>query len=1037
MAISTNTIVKKICFLGLMLMIAACSSKVEKTNAQGVATFFVDNIDGNSEISKIDSSFSLPKERLYSFHACLKDVVQSKAIIGHSFTISGGESLTRVQADEQGCLNWSEHLTYNFLAEANYVQTTRLITANGVHQGQVKINLALNPWSHGEDTSKVIDPSKKALASLLTQSNTTSALMAQGLHTPLWAINPRVTIVEKEFTTSGAKMNLKYQTKLSLALKNSAHQNIQYPLSSGTFDIEMFLYNSVIENGVSSVVALASSSLSRVTFTQDTLIAEFPFDLNSLPSKGQIFLGIKISAPGNELGIDPFEGIYMISDKATMKLDTSPSLATGLSFQGVKSLVNKQVTPVKEGPRPGVEIDKLDIRFFKIGSENTTDRQVFFTVKACMRSNLDSLPIKEETFVIRGVSSQAPITLKSNLEGCVSWDDSLWHKFFGKEGFVKKTVSIINENYNLNKQFEIALNPWDNSGNFGRDLRFVDDRGSLVANPSLESAKISIDSYSFSVNKYNYEINKNLDLGLIKQGTLSLNAKVVNHSSTSYGRMGIENLRDGKYFLKWAVVSVDKNNHIDGVMSSGQKVVNVFGGDVKADIAMKISAFEKLNIRSKLIIALYTARENKNGIEIDRNSGLEATPFVSSIILNDDQSGQKMLRLEDNLGLGNGDVFDRIASIASGSTSAQVATEKVLASQNLRKLNVSNENETLFLRDGLANPNKYFILKENPAYFHQAEQKSAISSEELMNFAKSGKMSPALAKSFCAFWFNDYFRRLKSDLKTGPTIPNVVASMAYACMSTVQKEPSKFFSIEKKLMVKKVGKVKYLSGTSQNLSVGNSFNVSNAESTTKSQTWSWSSSVGLSFDFFDFFRVGTNGSYAVSSAKSKSNSSTNSAQINSSSYLNLQASTFEIELSSYEECVAIRLNPELFSGANARFGAIWNSSMKPQDIARVATSGFFICSGVSNNTPIVKKENYYLITKDPSSSHGEQDAYSSENQQLNLAFRGEKDLQTFMMIIEAKIRAESSNNGDANFVSKKTLLPNQISLPTWPGSFSE
>lgn len=1027
-------------------LISSCSNKVEQADAGKLATFYVDGIEGTSEISKVDSLYAIPKERVYNFKACIKDIMQSKAIQAHSFKVEGGDEVKIVDTDEQGCLNWNESVEYNFLAQSNYIKINRTIIANGLHKGATDVQFAINPWAHGED-DKVVDPKKKSVVALSEQKEGFSAFMAENSRSPLWAIFPRVSIVDQEYTAGGAKMLLKYQTKLSLVLKNSAGQNVQYQINNGAFDVEMVLYNSFIENGKETLVSLATASEKNISFSQDTLIAEFPFTLQTLPNRGQILLGVRITASSNDVGFDPFEGVYTISNTPAVKVDGVPSLAKNLSFAEVKGkLVSNnsaaaQVSNKANDVKPGLEVEKLDIKFFKIGAENTNDRQVFYNVKACIKSNLDKRPIRDESFSVQTSEGKAAVILKSNLEGCISWDDSIWHKVFGKERFIKSVVVIGHTGFNLNQKIEVILNPWDSGSNFGRDQRFVENFNSLQLNPSLESAKIQFENYNFSVVNYKYEINKNLDLTLVKNGILALSAKVVNHSSLSYGRSSRESLRDGKYLLKWAVVTLDGNEEADSVISMGEKAVNIFGGDLKTNLSFKVSAFEKLNTRARLIVALYTIKETKNKdgkIELDRSSGLEATPFLGTIILNRDEEGQKMMRIEDNLGLGKGDLFQKLASLGSGLSNSSVAMDRVLSGQNLKKINLANEKETLNLRDGLANPLKFYTLAKNPAYYHEAEQRPAIATSILVNFAKTGKLNQELALGFCSYWFNDNYRRLALTNKSVVFDEITTQRLVQTCAMAVKKDPSRFFKIDKKLVVKKVGGIKYVSGASTNFSVGNSFSVAKAEASSQTHTWSWSNSVGLSFELFDIFKVGSTGSYAIASATSKTDTTSSTAVINASTYMFMQTSTFNVEMTAYEECSAIRISPELFSG-RGMLSNIFSSSMRAQEIIKVATSGFFICTGVNNTNPVVKKENYYLVSQEMSTKGGEQDAYSRENQQLFMTFRGQKDLASFLSIIQASVKGPASASSLENTTSTGVTgaVRTLGELPTWPGVFSD
>lgn len=1030
-------------FLILVLgLTSACSKNVEKASEEMTATFYVDAIDGSSTVTKVDSLYSIPEERLYNFKVCLKDIMQSKSILGQEFEVSGDETNKIVSSDEQGCLNWSEEIAYNFLAPSTYIELDRKIVARGIHKGIKRVKLVINPWSHGDNTTGVIDPNKKSVIGVKAQGM--SAFTAESDKAPLWALYPRVSISQQEFNGSGTGMNLKFQAKLALILKTTALQKIQYPLSNGAFNVEMLLYNSFKENGEVKNSLITSATLNNVGFTQDVLMADFPFNLTQLPNKGQILLGIKISPISNEINLDSFQTIYQISDNFNIKVDGTPIVNPNISFEAVKAELVKEEKINKivnnSNIKPGLEVEKLDIRFFKVGSETTTDRQVFFNIKACIKNNLDRTPIKSEEFLVKTISNKAGIKLSTNLDGCLSFDDYVWHKVFANEKFIKSSITISNTNYNLNSQINVMINPWDNSSNFGRDTRFVDDLGSINVNPSNENVKVSIDNFSFSVQGYNYDINRNLDLSIIKKGVLALSAKMVNHASLSSGRNGKDSLRDGKYLLKWAVITLNQNENFDSLISNGQKVVDVYGGDLKTEVAFKITAFEKLNIRSKLVLALYTIKESKlksGVIEIDKNSGLDATAHMGQIILNNDQEYEKMQMINNNLGLGKGDLFERIAAVG-GTNSLVDYTPKILAAQNLKRINAADEKDSQALREALTNPTKYYTQKFNSAYYRESDLKPALDKQVLINFAKTGVLTNDLAQKFCVYWSNDFLRRMKPDNKDGVLTSTTSTVLTQQCMSAARSNPKTFFNVEKKLLIYKIGNFNYKSGTSTNFSVGNSFSVSKAESKSTSSTWSWNNSIGLSFEFLDLFKVGSTASYAISTSKSKSDTTSNSASVNASTYLFLQQSNFDITIDSYEECSSIKLNTELFSGRNAPLANIFNSNLKSQEIVKAATSGYFICTGVKNTTPITKRESYFYVSQDLSSK-GEQDAYAAENHQFFMTFRGQKDLDGFLSLIQSSIQLPGSSTGfSSNVNGTKAGLMNKFGmLPTWPGSIAD
>jgi len=102
-----------------------------------------------------DAVFSLPTAKEYTFAACFKDLNYNKSITGHTFHIE--ETNTDATTDTSGCLVWSEQIQYNYLAESQYVKITRHISGKGLHKGTRSVSYAINPWSHGENLTPVLD----------------------------------------------------------------------------------------------------------------------------------------------------------------------------------------------------------------------------------------------------------------------------------------------------------------------------------------------------------------------------------------------------------------------------------------------------------------------------------------------------------------------------------------------------------------------------------------------------------------------------------------------------------------------------------------------------------------------------------------------------------------------------------------------------------------------------------------------------------------------------------------------------------------
>jgi hypothetical protein len=1037
---------------GVLLTTFSSCSKNDNTDPSLTninSTFFVSKIEGNSTINNIDQTFQLPTSKLYNFKVCLKDIMQTKAIIGQPFKVTGDGKNINVFSDDDGCLNWSEDFEYNFISKSSFVKISKTVTATGIHKGDLPIEMAINPWSHGENQTRVIDISKEAVTASIEVNQLTKSTNALDSKTDLKILEPRITITERDFNAAGASMQLKFQNKIGIDLLNSSNQKVQYILNSGNYNIKLSLFNTYLENGKEVIIPLATANVANKNLLQDYLVTESVFNLKNLPNKGQILLGVKVTTIENNLGLGSAEGVYLVSEGFNIKIDKTPSIIGSMTLAELNSnlespekvVENKNESNDKKNIiKPGIEIDRLEMRFLRIGQESTTTRQVFFTVKACLKNNLDSRPVRDLPLVIKTYSGKIISTLKTNQDGCILWDDSVWHKYFAQEQYLKGTIAISNGNYNINSKINVAINPWVAGLNFGRDTRYDNDLGTANITSSNSSSKIIIEDYSFNTTQYGYEINNNLELSMVKKGRLSINARIINPSSTNEGRGKNDFLRPGKYLLKWAVVTVDKDENAKSLISSGEKIVEAVAGDIKSELSFKISAFKFLNDRSRFVIAVYAVDElklknNPNDLNniVDKNSGLISTPYISTIVLNSDEERERAWSLDHQMGLSTKDVFEGFTKLDKAVNSAKdlsllsnASEKQVLKSQELEKIDLAQPKVAADFTTRLITANEVEHYKSNN------------NTPSLNDAVKMGVMTPDLASRFCGFWFKDHLRK-KLDISKGKNrfVESEIETITRDCIYSVRKDPNSFFSIDKKIMTKKIGNVNFKGGQTFNINVGNSFYISKADSKTVSKTWSWSSSVGFKLEFLKIFSFGSQAGYALARSNTTSDSSTNSGAVSMSTNLLLQRNTYSLELQSYNQCLAVKLNPELFAGTNARYRNYFSAILDLQERARVVSSGFFICNETSQK-PIQVDESYHLVSQDRMYGGGIIDAHDLANHQLFMSFRGDKDLTAFLSLIQGTVQSEKGKTSIGLNIQSREKLSNEfmIGLPSWPGAYS-
>ena len=122
------------------------------------ATFRVQAMAERSKTleTKLRGTFALPTSKIFNLQACIKDIAYDKPVLGHDFQIV--ETKQIITSDKNGCITWAEDIQFNYLAESKYVRIERTITGTGLHRGSRKVAFAINPWSHGENLTPVLNP---------------------------------------------------------------------------------------------------------------------------------------------------------------------------------------------------------------------------------------------------------------------------------------------------------------------------------------------------------------------------------------------------------------------------------------------------------------------------------------------------------------------------------------------------------------------------------------------------------------------------------------------------------------------------------------------------------------------------------------------------------------------------------------------------------------------------------------------------------------------------------------------------------------
>ncbi|MNS85304.1 hypothetical protein D3C72_1191660 [compost metagenome] len=376
---------------------------------------------------------------------------------------------------------------------------------------------------------------------------------------------------------------------------------------------------------------------------------------------------------------------------------------------------------------------------------------------------------------------------------------------------------------------------------------------------------------------------------------------------------------------------------------------------------------------------------------------------------------------------------------------ARSKPETLAQEANLKLIHMNSVIETTSLRKAmgaLKKPFKLGVLAPSPTAENFEKFKAEAPYDDLSSLRKlmsTGKLNTDVSQQLCFYWFWDFMQNEK--IAGQPLLrPYGHTEMARDCYAAVGKTPEKFFQIEKRLIVKKVRLVDQQEGSKLKYTVGSSFSISNSHSDSFSRSLGLSGSVKA----FDFFNVGLSGSYGLSWSTADALGISNSVSVGTSNSLDVVKNPFRILFDKYEQCLVIRLNPNLFvTNTNAHFvmrdrnySALLNENLSADQKAFAKTRGLLLCDGQDSEKTLLRTENYYFIDGDEADVQG--DPGDPRNRPFVMQLRGEKDFKRFML--GAKLIQKDPHTAEAEADIPSNQLDQAIrlfdlGLPTYPGQY--
>lgn len=577
--------------LGSLLLLSACEKADEKASltrgGEGQATFLLKDAEGEGELINPDAkaSWQAPIASSFSFKACLKDRGNGENAIGQKFIVERAEDGSQItpkeDADTNGCIKWEEPFDFNYFAKRSArLPITRYIVGQGVHSGREAVRFAINPWSLGNDArdkGKAVEflrdkilPEKQ-----LVPTNALRPALSGDLYgaAELWIPKVEITSHLRKAYTDGQVIDLNFEVSPRVKYQNMNGETMFADLRSGEFDVIAHLI--VTDSGANQTerVLLTPVALQDSGKIQDgTLRVTARTSLERRVTTGNLELALKLipKGIGSLRSLKTFEAIFELGDvndisrgprgnltQACRNGDRSCNLETALNT--TMNFAKLSEAGHGLGNEPYI-FSNLKLRYISVEpGETATQRNVAYNVSTCVKSRWNGRDVADTPFTIEYLDEAGqPLpgrtqTRKSNEEGCLSWESTIFHKFYQPERLYWHQVRIsLNKDYQRILRF--ALNPWDDKFTFGWDEReFSKEFITRIQNRKKIPSRFFLADFGYKAIRFLYNIDQYMELEVKKTVLLELSPRVLRYSGIVNARQQTENLRDGLYMMKVAI----------------------------------------------------------------------------------------------------------------------------------------------------------------------------------------------------------------------------------------------------------------------------------------------------------------------------------------------------------------------------------------------------------------------------------------------------------------------------------------------------
>jgi len=284
-------------FLTSIIGLSACSNNVQEIDGAQNSSFLVSQIQATSEAIPNAAIPAVKDASFVHYKACLKDAAVQSPLVGEKFEVIMNERQYALSTDIEGCLAWSDAMTFDWLDDEKWVENNFSIRAKGTQLGEVTIATLVNPWREGSQA--IVDTRYHRPVGLITTREEIKLQKNSTKTNSLNISNLNWKVIRRRQRENQTILEWKIEGSPVLERIDISGQQLRTELETGRANISIALISSNMNGSQEQI----HENIVRDISWQSSLMkleGEVAIDTEKLPRLGELAkLQIELTLPSN------------------------------------------------------------------------------------------------------------------------------------------------------------------------------------------------------------------------------------------------------------------------------------------------------------------------------------------------------------------------------------------------------------------------------------------------------------------------------------------------------------------------------------------------------------------------------------------------------------------------------------------------------------------------------------------------------------------------------------------------------------------